>query len=68
MTYGQVDDLSSKFASALVSLGLKKGDRVAIFMPNMPQFVLSYFGILKAGRDRGPLQPSLQGEGARVPA
>jgi len=57
MSYRQVDDLSSRFASALVSLGLKKGDRVAIFMPNMPQFVLSYFGILKAGGVVVPCSP-----------
>jgi len=49
LTYAQVDEISSRFASALVSLGVKKGDRVAIFMPNIPQLVISYFGILKAG-------------------
>ena len=57
MTYRQVEDLSSRFARALVSLGLKKGDRVAVFMPNMPQFVLSYFGILKAGGVVVPCSP-----------
>jgi len=57
LTYGQVDDLSSRFAAALVSLGLKKGGRVAIFMPNMPQFVLAYFGILKAGGVVVPCSP-----------
>lgn len=49
MSYAQVDEISSRFATALVSLGLKKGDRVAIFMPNIPQLVLAYFGTLKAG-------------------
>ncbi|MDG6910444.1 MAG: long-chain fatty acid--CoA ligase [Nitrososphaerota archaeon] len=48
-TYSQVDEISSRFASALVSLGLKKGDRVAIFLPNVPQLVFAYFGTLKAG-------------------
>ncbi|MDG6913920.1 MAG: long-chain fatty acid--CoA ligase [Nitrososphaerota archaeon] len=48
-TYAEVDDLSSRFASALVGLGVKKGDRVAVFLPNIPQLVVSYFGILKAG-------------------
>jgi long-chain acyl-CoA synthetase len=57
MTYGQVDDLSSRFASALLSMGVKKADRVAIFMPNMPQFVISYFGILKAGGVVVPCSP-----------
>jgi long-chain acyl-CoA synthetase len=57
MTYGQVDDLSSRFATSLLSLGVRKGDRVAIFMPNMPQFVLAYFGILKAGGVVVPCSP-----------
>ncbi|MDG7010722.1 MAG: long-chain fatty acid--CoA ligase [Nitrososphaerota archaeon] len=48
-SYSQVDEISSRFASALVSLGMKKGDRVAIFLPNVPQLVFAYFGILKAG-------------------
>lgn len=48
-TYSELDDLSSRFASALVSLGVKRGDRVAIFLPNTPQFVFAFFGILKVG-------------------
>ena len=48
LSYSAVDDLSSRFAAALVSLGLKKGERVALFMPNMPQFIIGYFGVLKA--------------------
>ena len=48
-TYSEVDEISSRFASALVSLGVKRGDRVAIFLPNVPQLVFAYFGILKAG-------------------
>ena len=48
-TYAQVEETSSRFASALVSLGVKKGDRVAIFMPNIPQLVFACFGVLKAG-------------------
>jgi long-chain acyl-CoA synthetase len=47
--YSQVDEISSRFAAALVSLGVKKGDRVAVFMPNLPQLVFAYFGILKMG-------------------
>jgi len=49
LSYAEIDDISSRFASALVSLGLKKGDRVAVFLPNVPQLVMSFFGILKAG-------------------
>lgn len=49
LTYAEVDEASSRFASSLASLGVKKGDRVAIVLPNIPQFVISYFGIMKAG-------------------
>lgn len=49
ITYGKLDALSDQFAAALAKLGVKKGDRVAIFLPNIPQFVIAYFGVLKAG-------------------
>jgi len=49
ITYGELDALSDQFAAALASLGVKKGDRVAIFLPNIPQFVIAYFGTLKTG-------------------
>jgi long-chain acyl-CoA synthetase len=57
MSYAEVDDTSSRFASGLLGLGLKKGDRVGIFSPNTPQFVISYFGILKAGGVVVPCSP-----------
>jgi long-chain acyl-CoA synthetase len=49
ITYGELDSLSDQFAAAIASLGVKQGDRVAIFLPNIPQFVIAYFGILKTG-------------------
>ncbi len=49
LTYREVNELSGRFASSLVSLGVSKGDRVALFMPNIPQYVISYFAILEAG-------------------
>jgi long-chain acyl-CoA synthetase len=49
ITYAQLDEAASQFANALASLGVKKGDRVAVFLPNIPQFIIAYFGILKAG-------------------
>ena len=47
--YGQLEVLSNQFANALVKLKVEKGDRVAVFMPNIPQFIIAYFGALKAG-------------------
>jgi len=49
ITYAELDSLSNQFARALVALGLKKGDLVALFLPNIPQFIIAYYGVLKAG-------------------
>ena len=49
ITYKQMNDLTDRVAAALVDMGVKQGDRVGIFMPNTPQFVMAYYGILKAG-------------------
>jgi len=49
ITYKEMNEISDDMAAALVNIGVKKGDRVGIFMPNTPQFLVAYFGILKAG-------------------
>lgn len=49
ITFGELDRASDAMATALIKLGLKKGDRVAIVMPNCTAFAISFFGILKAG-------------------
>ncbi len=49
LTYRELYESSLKFAHYLLDLGVKKGDRVAIMLPNCPQSVISYYGILYAG-------------------
>lgn len=49
LTYGEIDQQVRKIASALQYMGLKKGDRVAIMMPNVMVYAPLIFGILKAG-------------------
>jgi long-chain acyl-CoA synthetase len=49
VTFGQVDDLSRAFAAFLQAQGLARGDRVAIMMPNVPQYPVAVAGILRAG-------------------
>lgn len=49
ISYAEMKRLTDSLAAGLVSLGVQKGDRVGIFMPNTPQFVIAYFAILKAG-------------------
>jgi long-chain acyl-CoA synthetase len=49
LTYGELDALSDRLAAGLLAKGFQPGDRVGLQLPNVPQFVVSYFGILKAG-------------------
>jgi long-chain acyl-CoA synthetase len=49
LTFAQTDSLSRAFAAYLQSLGLAKGDRVAIMMPNVPQYPVAVAAILRAG-------------------
>lgn len=48
-TYKQLDQLVNRVANGLQKLGIQRGDCVALFLPNIPEFVISYLGILKIG-------------------
>ena len=58
MTYGELDSLSTAFAAALGELGVRKGDRVGLVLPNCPQFFVAEFGIWKAGGVVHALNPT----------
>ena len=49
ITYQELDRLVDRFGRALQDLGIGKGDRVAIILPNTPQFVIAYYGALRIG-------------------
>jgi len=49
ISFKEMNAITDQLAAALAGMGVKKGDRVGIFIPNTPQFVMAYFGILKAG-------------------
>ncbi len=49
MTYRELNEASDALAAGLIEMGLQKGDRVAIVLPNSIAFAISYFGVLKAG-------------------
>ncbi len=57
MTYGELDTASDSVAEGLAATGIRPGDKVALQLPNIPQFVVAYFGILKAGGVVVPLNP-----------
>ncbi|TCS95062.1 acetate--CoA ligase [Hazenella coriacea] len=54
-TFGQMKDKSNQFGNVLRQLGVKKGDRVFIFMPRSPELYFSFLGAIKIGAVVGPL-------------
>ena len=49
ISFQELNTRTDQLAAALIELGLKKGDRVSLFLENSPQFVIGYFAILRAG-------------------
>jgi long-chain acyl-CoA synthetase len=60
-SYAQVDEISGRLATSLLGLGLERGDKVAVQLPNLPHFLFTYFGILKAGLVMVPPEPAAAG-------
>jgi long-chain acyl-CoA synthetase len=60
MSYGELDELSGRLAAGLAASGIGPGDAVALQLPNIPQFLIAYFGILKAGGVVVPLNVLLK--------
>ncbi len=56
-TYGEMEIMINRLANALKSLGIRRGDRIAILMPNLPQLVVSYIAIWKIGAVAVPNNP-----------
>jgi len=57
LSYGALETLSNAFAAALAADGVRPGDRIALLLPNCPQFLIAQFGIWKAGAVVVPLNP-----------
>ncbi len=57
LSYREMDRLSDEFAAARASLGVRKGDRVALLLPNSPQVVIAQLGAWKAGAIVSPINP-----------
>jgi len=57
ISYRELRDAADRLACALARLGVKKGDRVALYLVNSPQFVIAYFAALKCGATVTPISP-----------
>lgn len=56
-SYRELNDRANQVANALIALGIEPGDRVALYMHNLPLFMEAYYGILKAGGSVVPMNP-----------
>ncbi len=57
INFKQLQDEVNRFATALSQLGVKKGDKVALYLLNSPQYIIAYFAILKVGGTVTPISP-----------
>jgi long-chain acyl-CoA synthetase len=57
LTYRELDESTGKLANGLSKLGIKKGDRVLLMLPNSLEFIIGYYGILKVGGTVVPTNP-----------
>ena len=57
ITYRELREAADRLANALAALGVKKGDRVALYLLNSPQFIIAYFAALKCGATVTPISP-----------
>ncbi len=57
LSYGVCNDMSRRIANALLDLGIRKGDRVAIMAPNVPQYVMALQALFKTGMVEVPTNP-----------
>ena len=57
LCYAKLDEVANQFANTLLKLGVRKGDRVALYLTNGVAFVVSFFGVLKAGRVVSAISP-----------
>jgi long-chain acyl-CoA synthetase len=61
LTYAELRKTAKRLANALASMGVERGDKVALMVPNVPQFAVAYFGILNVGASVVPLNVLLKG-------
>ncbi len=64
-TYAQINSESNQLAHWLISQGIQTGDRVALVLENCLEYVVSYYGALKAGAVVAPLSSDLKPDGLR---
>ncbi|MBS3758367.1 MAG: AMP-binding protein, partial [Desulfobacterales bacterium] len=62
-TYREINDRADNLARCLQANGIAPGDRIALLMENSVDYIIAYYGILKAGCVAAPLNPALKPDG-----
>jgi len=57
LSYAELDEASNKVANALIKMGVGRGDRVIILLPDTPEFIITFFGVVKSGGTTVRLNP-----------
>jgi long-chain acyl-CoA synthetase len=60
LSYAELDDASARLATLLGERGLRRGDRIGVMLPNVPQFPVAYYGVLRAGGTVVPMNVLLK--------
>ena len=60
VTYKALDEATARVAGMLVARGLRAGERVGVVLPNVPEFAVVYYGVLRAGGVVVPMNPLLK--------
>ncbi|HEX3200524.1 MAG TPA: AMP-binding protein, partial [Actinomycetes bacterium] len=60
LTYAELEQRSAQVAGLLAARGVQPGDRVGLLLPNVPQFPMLYYGVLRAGAVVVPMNPLLK--------
>lgn len=60
LTYAELEDATARFAGGLRDLGVQPDDRIAVYLPNLPQFIVTIWGAFKAGAVPTPMNPQLR--------
>jgi len=63
ITYEEINERANRVANGFLKIGIKKGDKVCIMMPNCPEFLYAWFGLAKMGAIMVPINNALKGDG-----
>ena len=63
ITFGELNERINKTANGFISMGVKHGDKVAIMLPNCPEFLYTWFALNKIGAVEVPINVALKGQG-----